>query len=115
MITNLCPSKEIAKAASSKFVLRSYGRLIVKYTNLQKSAGGLLFVLCSSLGMAFLTFSYVFLNTFKVIAFSFGFANGLIVVGAFQMLSTVTTMADDAYAVVFLHRQKLRQDLTLSS
>ena len=61
--------------------------------------------------MAFLAFSFGFLKTFKAVAFFFGFANGLVVVGAYLMLSTVTTMADDAYAVIFLHQQKLRQDL----
>ena len=102
-------SKELEKAVSSKDVLRSYARLIVKYINLHKSAGGLLFVLCSSLGMAFLTFSWIFLTSFKFFSLFFGFANGLIVFGAFLMLSTLTTMADDAYVVIFLHQQKLRQ------
>ena len=113
--TNICLYKEIEKAVSSKIVLRAYGRLIVKYTNLQKSVGGLLLVLCGSLGMAFIAFSYGFLKTFKAVSFFFGFANGLVVFGAYLMLSTVTTMADNAYATVHLHQQKLRQDLTLSS
>ena len=106
----LCVSKELEKAVSSRSVLRSCARFIVKYKNLEKSAGGLLLVLCSSLGMAFITFSYVFLYAFKLFSFWIGFANALIVFGAFLMLSALTTMADDAYAVNFLHQEKLRQE-----
>ena len=103
-------SLAIPAVISSKDLLSVYTKLISKYKALQNSCGALLFVLSFDLGLKLIDNTWLF---FRIIEkyetpLIFATSNGLIVLGAFSLLSVLTTLAHDAYAKLFLHQRKLR-------
>ena len=101
-------NKMLESAISSKDLFSAYTKLISKYKALQNSCGALLFVLCFDLGLKLMSHAWITLSTFEITPLPFVMSNGLIVVGAFSLLSVLTTLAHDAYAGLFLHQRKLR-------
>ena len=92
------------KATSSKDLISAYTRLINKYKHLKQGSGGLLFLMCFNFGV--MLFAGAWLVT--TMTFIFALPYVLVALANFVLLSVLTTLADDAYEMLFLHQEKLR-------
>ena len=92
------------KATSSKDLISAYTRLINKYRDLKQCSGGLLFLMCFNFGA--LVFQSAWLLTTVTFILAMPFA--MMALANFLLLSILTTVADKAYEMLFLHQEKLR-------
>ena len=100
-------TKNLEKA-SRYSILAASTELLSNYNAIQNSSGPLLLVLCFNFGINMSVNAWIALETFKTTPFIFVLSNVIIVLGAFFMLSVLTTLANNAYAGLSLYQKKLR-------
>ena len=97
-------NKALEQATSSKDLISAYTRLISKYMHLKQGSGDLLFFMCFNFGV--ILFASAWMVT--IVPFLDSLPLALMVLSSFLLLSVLTTVADNAYEMLFQHQEKLR-------